>query len=113
MNDSGVMKKILEIKILGNRGEGKLFLSQKKYIEKVLERFDMLDVKPVQTPLDSLFQLSIDLSSQTDKEEKFMSRIPYASAVRNIMFVMVLDISHVVNVVSRYMDRPGKSHWQQ
>ena len=44
-----------------------------------------------------------------------MLHVPYASAVGNIMYAMVctmLDISHAVSVVSRYMDRPRKIHWQ-
>ena len=44
-----------------------------------------------------------------------MSHVPYASTVGSIMYVMVctrLEISHAVSVVSRYMDRPRKIHWQ-
>jgi len=40
-----------------------------------------------------------------------MSRVPYASTVENIMYTMVctcLDISHVVSVLSSYMDRLRK-----
>ena len=49
MKDLRATKKILGMKIHRNRQEGKLFLSQKKYIEKVLERIGMLDAKPVKT----------------------------------------------------------------
>ena len=44
-----------------------------------------------------------------------MSHVPYVSAVGSIMYAMVYtrpNISHVVSVVSRYMDCPGKIHWQ-
>ena len=44
-----------------------------------------------------------------------MSHVPYASAVGSIMYAMVCtqpDISHAISVVSQYMDRPGKGHWQ-
>ena len=77
------------MKIHRNRQEEKLFLSQKKYVEKVSERFGMLDVKPVKTPLAAHFQLSADLSPQTDENEKYMSHVLYASAVENIMYAMV------------------------
>ena len=43
-----------------------------------------------------------------------MSKVPYANAIRCLMYLMVctrLDISHVVSVVSRYMVDPGKEHW--
>ena len=56
--------------------------------------------------LATYFQLSADLSPQTDKEEKYISRVPYVSVVRSIMYAMVCtrsDISHAVNFVSQYM----------
>lgn len=43
-----------------------------------------------------------------------MSKVPYASTVGRLMYAMVCtrpDISHVVGVVSRYMNNPGKEHW--
>ena len=55
VKDLGAAKKILEIKIHRNRQEGKLFLSQKKYIEKVLERIGMLDAKPEKLHLLLIF----------------------------------------------------------
>ena len=44
-----------------------------------------------------------------------MSRIPYSSAVGSLMYAMVCtrpDIAHVVGVVSRYMNNPGKENWK-
>ena len=44
-----------------------------------------------------------------------MSHIPYANAVGSLMYVMIStrpDISHVVGVVSRYMENPRKEHWE-
>lgn len=43
-----------------------------------------------------------------------MLRVPYASVVDSLMYVMIcarLDISHV-NVVSRRISNHGKTHWQ-
>jgi hypothetical protein len=39
----------------------------------------------------------------------------YANAVGSLMYVMVStrpNISHAVGVVSRYMENPGKEHWE-
>jgi hypothetical protein len=47
MKDLGATKKILRMEIHRNRKAGKLYLSQKKYIEKVVERFGMKNSKPV------------------------------------------------------------------
>ena len=44
-----------------------------------------------------------------------MFRVPYSSAVGSLMYAMVctrLDISHAVEVVRRYMNNPGKEHWE-
>jgi len=75
----------------------------------------MLDAKPVKTLLAAHFRLSADLFSQTDEEKKYMFHVSYASVVGSIMYATVYirpDISHAVSIVSRYMDMPGKGHWQ-
>ena len=44
-----------------------------------------------------------------------MSKVPYALAINNLMYVMVCtrpNIAHVVGVMSRFMSRPGKQHWE-
>ncbi|KAL3505151.1 hypothetical protein ACH5RR_034992 [Cinchona calisaya] len=58
MKDLGAPKKILGIEIKRDRGAMKLFLAQKHYLEKVLEKFSMKNAKPVSTPLTSHFRLS-------------------------------------------------------
>ena len=66
------MKKILGMKIYSDQEEGKLYLSQKKNIEKVLECFGMQASKPMSTPLTTHFKLSSDLSPQTEEEREHM-----------------------------------------
>ena len=58
MNDLGYARKILGMEIRRNRSKGIMFLSQEKYLRKVLETFDMSKAKPVQLPLASHFRLS-------------------------------------------------------
>ena len=44
-----------------------------------------------------------------------MSHVPCSSAVRSIIYAMICphpDISHVINVVSRYMYNPEKVQWK-
>ena len=62
MKDLGAVKKILRMEILRDRQVGKLYLSQKGYIEKVLHRFNMDNAKPISTPLATHFRLSSALS---------------------------------------------------
>ena len=75
----------------------------------------MGDAKPVSTPLASHFRLSKKQSPQAEKEREFMAKVPYASVIESLMYVMVCirpDISHAVGVVSRFMSNPGKAHWE-
>jgi hypothetical protein len=58
MKDLGPAKKILGMEIKRDRNSSLLFLSQEKYIEKVLHRFNMHDTKFVSTPIASHFKLS-------------------------------------------------------
>ena len=62
MKNLGVVKKILGMEIHRDRKIGKLYLSQKKYIKKVLKRFGMQRSKQVSTLLAAHFKLSNVLS---------------------------------------------------
>jgi hypothetical protein len=99
------------MEIFKDRRNGKLWLSQQKYVEKILSRFGMNDVKLVSVPLAFHFMLSSSLCPITKEENKYMSQIPYENAVGSPMYMMVSTgpyISHAFGVVSRYMENPGK-----
>ena len=115
MKGLGAAKHILGMEIHRDKKNGNLWLSQRKYVEKVLEKFGMNNVKPVNVPLASHFKLSSDLSPRTNEEKKYMSHVPYENAVGNLMYAMVStrpDISHAVGVVSRFMENPREEHWR-
>jgi len=43
-----------------------------------------------------------------------MSRVPYVSAVGSLMFAMIcttLNIAQAMGAASRYMENPGRAHW--
>jgi len=58
MKDLGEAKKILGMEITQDRGSGRLWLSQENYVLKVLEKFNMAEVRPVTTSLADHFKLS-------------------------------------------------------
>ncbi|KAE8684911.1 Actin-depolymerizing factor 1 [Hibiscus syriacus] len=115
MKDLGAAKQILGMRIKRDTKSGTLMLSQAEYINKVLSRFNMQDAKPVSTPLGVHFRLSKDQSPKTEEERAHMVKVPYASAIGSLMYAMVCtipDIAHAVGAVSRYMNNPGKVHWE-
>ena len=45
-----------------------------------------------------------------------MDVISYSSVVGSLMYAMVCttpDIAHAIGVVSRFMENPGKEHWEE
>ena len=85
MKDLCIAKKILGMEIHKDRESRKLWLSQKNYIRKVLEKFNMQDAKPVSIPLANHFKLSGSQCLKNEKEIEDMSKVPYASAIRCLM----------------------------
>eukprot|EP00253_Pinus_taeda_P035712 PITA_35712 len=72
------------------------------------------DGKLVKVPILVGVKLSIEQCPKTQEEEEDMSRVPYATVVGSLMYAMVYtrpDITHVVEVLSRFMSEPGKEHW--
>ncbi|GJZ93814.1 retrovirus-related pol polyprotein from transposon TNT 1-94 [Tanacetum coccineum] len=115
MKDLGATKKILGMEIWRNKKAGRLWVSQEKFIEKVLQAFFVDQSKPVSTPLAAHFKHDRSTISGTDKEVKYMKTVPYSSAVGSLMYAMVYtrpDLAHAVSVVSRFMANPGKAHWK-
>ncbi|KAE8735884.1 hypothetical protein F3Y22_tig00000329pilonHSYRG00358 [Hibiscus syriacus] len=110
MKDLGAAKKILRMEICRDRDSRKLWLSQRGYVEKMLERFAMSSVKPVSTPLVNHFKLSSEQCPKADKEAEDMAKVPYSNVVGCLMYAMVCtrpDIAHVVSQVCKYMSKPG------
>ncbi|XP_057432549.1 germacrene A acid 8-beta-hydroxylase-like [Lotus japonicus] len=114
MKDLGAARQILGIRIMRDRKEKKLWLSQEHYVKRVLQRFHMQKTKAVSTPLAPHFKLSAKQSPSNEAEKSDMQRVPYASAVGSLMYAMVCtrpNIAHAVGTVSRFLSNPGREHW--
>ena len=75
----------------------------------------MQGLNSLNTQLVVHFKLSSSLSPQTGEEREHMLHVSYANVLGSIICVVICtkqDISHVVSVVSRYMDCLGKIHWK-
>ena len=114
MKDLGPAKQILGMHIVRDRTKKVLWLSQEKYVTKILERFNMSEAKPVGFTLPTNCKLNAKQCRRGEKEKAEMRKVPYASAVGSLMYAMVCtrpDIAFVVGAVSRYMSNPGREHW--
>ena len=97
---------VLGIKIYRDRYRSILGLSQKTYIEKVLERYGMKDCKPGDTSVAKGDKFSLSQCPKNDLQVKEMQKIPYASAVGSLIYAQVCtrpDIAFIVGMLDRYL----------
>jgi hypothetical protein len=115
MKDLGEASYILGIKIYRDRSNRMLGLSQSRYIDTVLKRFNMEGSKHGYLPMSHGINLSKKMSPKTPEERQRMNGIPYASAVGSIMYAMICtrpDVAYALGVTSRFQADPGEEHWK-
>ena len=110
LKDLGLTKHIAGMQIARDRESKKLWLSQEKHIEIILKGFNMQHAKLVRTPLTTHVKLSRKLCPITKEENDEMLLIPYYSTIGYLMYVMVSTLPYEVDMVSRYLSNPSKSH---
>ena len=96
---------ILGILIYRDRTMRLIGLSQTRYIERVLKRFNMKDFKRGYLPFRHGIHLSRDMCCKTQQEKEHISRIPCASIIGSLIYAMLCtkpDIAYAVSVVRRY-----------
>ena len=109
MDDCGALNWFLGMQIL--RTHDKITVDQKKYIETVLQQFNMSDCKAVATP----GEVNLKLVKSDDEEQKLVDLKLYRSLVGSLLFISKQtrpDILHIVNQLSRFLDKPNESHWK-
>jgi hypothetical protein len=62
MKDIGLMHYFIGLKVW--QSPERTFLNQGKYTVKILKRFDMLECKPMNTPIEAKLKLLVDTSSE-------------------------------------------------
>ena len=115
MKDLGDASFVLGIQIHRDRSRGILRLSQKSYIERILERYGMKDCKPGDTPVAKGDKFSLAQCPKHQSEIKVMKQISYASVVGSLMYAQVctrLDLAYIVGMLGRYLSNPGMDHWK-
>lgn len=114
MKDMGEASYVIGIEIFRDRKQGLLGLSQKAYINKILERFIMESCSAGMVPIQKGDKFSKKQCPKNDLERKEMEYIPYASLVGSLMYASTCtrpDISFAVGMLSRYQSNPGKEPW--
>ena len=115
MKNMGESSYLIKILISRKRSHGLLGLSQKTYIEKILEKFNMNNCSAGIVPIQKGDKFSLMQCPKNDVERKQMESIPYASVVGSLMYLQTCtrpDISFAVGMLGRYQSNPGIDHWK-
>ncbi|CAB4034655.1 Hypothetical predicted protein [Paramuricea clavata] len=108
MDDRGDLNCFLGMQIL--RSHDKITVDQTKYIETVLQEFNMSDCKAVATPGEVNLKLV-----KSNEGKKLVDPKLYRSLVGSLLFIGKQtrpDILNIVNQLSRFLDKPDESHWK-
>ncbi|GAB2268162.1 hypothetical protein Dimus_038698 [Dionaea muscipula] len=114
MKDMGEAHYVLGIEIIRDRQKCMLGLSQKGYIDRILQRFGMQGCKGGSSPMSKGDSLHKGQCPKNLLEKKNMENIPYARLVGSLMYAQVCtrpDISFAVSMLSRYQSNAGHEHW--
>ncbi|XP_042477742.1 secreted RxLR effector protein 161-like [Macadamia integrifolia] len=110
----GLASFIIGIEIFRDRFRRILSLSQKTYINKVLERYGIMNCKLGVSPIIKGDKFSLNQCPKNDLERAQIKDIPYSSAVGSLMYAMTCtrpDISFAVSMLGRYVSNPSMDHW--
>eukprot|EP00253_Pinus_taeda_P028593 PITA_28593 len=83
-----------------------IFISQKKYIGDLLNRFGMTKRNPLTTPMEQNLKLT------SIEEKEFEDATKYKKLVRSLNYLTTTrpDISFAVGILSRFMQKPCEGH---
>jgi Reverse transcriptase (RNA-dependent DNA polymerase) len=107
MTNLGEARWILGMEVTRDRANRTISLSQRQYVQDILERHGMANCRPVSTPMVP------NLTLEKLKEPEF-DATTYQSAVGSLMYAMIgtrPDLAHAVGVLSQFSAKPGVAHW--
>lgn len=109
MQDLGRLSHFLGIQVLQELEQGRIWIGQAAYAQRLLESYGMNDSKSVNTPSDSESKLSAQVEGEGEADKKM-----YQAAVGSLLFLSTKtrpDLAYAVGNVARFCSNPTKAHW--
>ena len=111
MKDMGELKSFLGIDITRNKKERTITLSQKGYVDTILNHFGFAEAAPIRTPMvvQKLEGLEANDKAFNPRKEA------YCSLVGSLMYLMIAtrpDLANAIGIISRYLSNPSEEHYK-
>lgn len=107
LKDLGIVKECLGMSVNFDKENCSVTLSQEKYIDKLLSKFNMTDCKTVNTPME--------VNLKCKKENiNCNSQNPYQQLIGSLMYLVVMtrpDIAYAVSYLSQFNNCNTEEHW--
>jgi hypothetical protein len=114
VTDLGELHWMLGIEVKRDHAGRTMHLSQQAYIDAILRRYNLDDLKPLSTPMDHQVRLSSEQAPASAAEFTMMRDVPYREAVGALNWAtlaMCPDITFTVTTVARFAAKPRPAHW--
>jgi len=108
MKDLGVARVMLGIEISRDRTNRNLFINQSEYANTILERFGMVNARPVVTPMEKSYAELSELPSKPARN------VPYRQVIGSLMWLMVgsrPDLAYAIGRLAQHSQSPTEYHW--
>jgi hypothetical protein len=104
MNYLGLMHYLLGLEVW--KSPKRIFLNQGKYAVKILKRFDMLECKSMNTPMEMKLKILVETSSE------FIDAMLYRQIIESLMYLTNTrpDICFSVNTFFQFLAQPRHVH---
>ena len=109
MKDLESLHYFLGVRVVQDPLIGQIWIGQQAYTEKILQRYKMMECKPVNTPVSSELKL-VPAETSSDIRNQQM----YQAIVGSLLYLSTKtrpDISYAVSSVARFCAKPTNQHW--
>ena len=113
ITDLGEPTRIVGIEIDRDRTKNTITISQKQYLQMILEKEGMENANPVGMPMDPGIQLNPSERESEGSYEEYGSK-SFTSLIGSLMFLAVAtrpNIAFTVYRLGSFMSNPNMSHW--
>ena len=88
-------------------------LCQRKFAEDILNKYQMMDLKPSPIPATPHLSVNSDMAPKDPQEIKEMETQPFQEMLGSLRYLVSCtrpDLCYIIGYLSRFMQNPGKPH---